>query len=657
MNRRLRELDAITLAMFAAVPLYATYAVSPVSVLVFHLTMTALGIRVAFQGLDFGPLRGLIQFAGAVYLLFFPLDAIYLSRSLIRASGHLIFFIVVYQTVEASWRKNDRQRFLTTFLLFVTSVATATHIAIVLYVAGFVFLCFRHLIRLSNERMSEELGLEPAALPTARAAMAYVVPTTLIAAMLFPVLPRVRSPFVSGFTGSLGQSATGISESIDFTEARSISPDPEVIARVAMAREAVPFFTPLRLRVRTYQRFENGEWRSGRGVRAGWLEADQGSVTVARPVGFSRPANIQQKSTREQRAAFTRLFLPVGTHTIIGLHTVLGNPSAAQFHTAADPRGWVSYQALMARETRPLNDEESPSAIRYPISPEITQLARLVAGNAQTPTEYAAKIETHMATRFEYVADPAELGRPISVEEFLLRERRGHCEYFAAGMVVLMTALNVPARIVGGYYGGDFNPLTGQFVMRQRDAHAWVEVWDGEKWRTYDSTPPSLRPGGAGGLVRAYLAALTDSVNYFWDRYVLTFGLLDQVALAQEMMWRARRVADGLRREIGQTTRVAVDPRILGAILAAALLVLGAIRLTRRRTLFEHLRQRLSRLDVSVEESATVYEVLEQLRFLRPDLMERVQPIVELYVRDRFSPKLASPEERAAALRAISALR
>jgi hypothetical protein len=224
--------------------------------------------------------------------------------------------------------------------------------------------------------------------------------------------------------------------------------------------------------------------------------------------------------------------------------------------------------------------------------------------------------------------------------------------------VVMLTAVNVPARIVGGYYGGDFNPLTGYFILRQRDAHAWVEVWDGGRWRTYDSTPPSLRPGsGSGGLVRAYVSAITDSVNYFWDRYVLTFGLLDQVALIQEAMWRSRRALDGLKRELAQTTRVRFDPWLLGFILAGALVVLGILRLTRRHSIFERLRQRLAGLGVSIDQSTTAYELMEQLRFLRPDLTDRVQPIVELYVRDRFSPMVATPEERAAVLRAIASLR
>src|SRR5687767_9341660 len=98
MNRKWRDVESMVLAMFAAVPLYLTHALSPFSVLLFHLTMGMLAVRVALRGSDFGPLRGLIQFSGAIYLLFFPIDAMFISQSLIRASGHLIFFIIIYQT-------------------------------------------------------------------------------------------------------------------------------------------------------------------------------------------------------------------------------------------------------------------------------------------------------------------------------------------------------------------------------------------------------------------------------------------------------------------------------------------------------------------------------------------------------------------------------
>ena len=176
----------------------------------------------------------------------------------------------------------------------------------------------------------------------------------------------------------------------------------------------------------------------------------------------------------------------------------------------------------------------------------------------------------------------------MTVDDFLLREKRGHCEYFAAGMVALMTAQGVPARIVGGYYGGRLNPLTGYFLVRREDAHAWVEVWDGSKWMTYDPTPPSMRPGNTqGGLLSTYLAAINDSVNYFWDRYVLTYGFADQVALAAELMTRLRAALEATR---GMRARTHIAPMqiviAIAALLFIALLIATIAR--RRRSLFPY---------------------------------------------------------------------
>src|SRR5439155_12030660 len=153
-------------------------------------------------------------------------------------------------------------------------------------------------------------------------------------------------------------------------------------------------------------------------------------------------------------------------------------------------------------------------------------------------------------------------------------------------MVTMMTGLIVPARIVGGFYGGTFNPLTGYFVVRREDAHAWVEVFDGNGWQTFDPTPVGLRPGAnPSGLIGAYASALSDSVNYFWDRYILTFGLADQVALAAELISQARLAMANLNR----STRTAVVNLLtvrylaaLGGFLALAMLTLWLARRRRR---------------------------------------------------------------------------
>jgi transglutaminase-like putative cysteine protease len=81
------------------------------------------------------------------------------------------------------------------------------------------------------------------------------------------------------------------------------------------------------------------------------------------------------------------------------------------------------------------------------------------------------------------------------VDEFLFESRRGFCEHYASSFVYLMRASGIPARVVTGYLGGESNPVSDYFIVRQSDAHAWAEVWlQGKGWIRIDPTamiPPS----------------------------------------------------------------------------------------------------------------------------------------------------------------------
>ena len=77
---------------------------------------------------------------------------------------------------------------------------------------------------------------------------------------------------------------------------------------------------------------------------------------------------------------------------------------------------------------------------------------------------------------FSYTLRPPLLG-PNTVDDFLYGSKAGFCEHYASAFVFLMRAADVPARVVTGYQGGEFNPVDGFFVVRQSEAHAWAEVW------------------------------------------------------------------------------------------------------------------------------------------------------------------------------------
>jgi len=628
MSEKAHDVEALLLAMLAAVPLYVTQTVSFVPVALFHAAMLVMTLRVA-AGKDPAFVPPLVMRALAIaYVAFYAVDAALISRSAIAASTHLILFVAVYQPMDARGRRNDAQRLLTTALIFTASIASATHVTVVPFVIAFAFLLFRQLMHVAHRHAAGDAGVTAPESPSSRSAAFYLGATSAVGMLLFPLLPRVGNPIVPGLSGSLTNASTGLSDTINLNDQRTISADTTVVSRVWMGTEAIPFFTPLRLRGAVYDRFRNNEWlqawREFRPINA----TPDGRVRIARERGFTRRAYVQQRLVNA-----TRLFLPVGTYEIDGVPQIYEGPTRDVFMVWGLRSGdTVAYDLHMARTVSPLRARR-PALTNFPVTAPVVAMARRIVGGHTDSMEQAADIERYLSTNFRYVADPSTIGRRMTVDDFLLRERRGHCEYFAAGMVALLTSLGTPARIVGGFYGGKLNPLTGYFVVRREDAHAWVEAYDGAVWRTFDPTPPSLRPGNTkSGLLSVYFSAVSDSVNYFWDQHVLTFGLRDQLRLAFDTMDRAREAFVALQRSARAMLPYAA--RVAGAMTAlAALLLLVAWR---RRPPFELLRRHLAHLGIDVGPTTTMEEALRRAR--AEDAAE-LEPLIALYEAERFSAR------------------
>lgn len=651
MTRRGREIEMLLLAMFAAVPLYFTYAVGRAPLIAFHLLMAAIAIRVATgRGPEVVP-QVVMRALAFAYIGFYLIDAAMISRSAIAASTHLVLFIAAYQPIESLQRNNLAQRLLTTGLIFIASLATSTHIVIALFLVVFGFLMFRQMIYVSHMETIRSIGHGFALAPTSRAAMFYIAGAMVIGTLLFPLLPRLRNPMVQGMLGTLQGATTGLSESIDFSEARSSTPDPAVVARVWMGPDVIPFFTPLRLRGAVYDSYSGTSWLQT-GARIASVRGRRGVYRIARPLGFGRAARVQQAVG----PARGRLFFPAGTYAVAGLPQLYRGATRESYFTASRS-GSLTYEVSMSRAVEPL-EPENVRVPPYPASQRVRALAQRIAGGMQGTEPRAEAIERHLLNNYQYVQRPEDIGRArMSLDEFLLTVRRGHCEYFAAGMVALLSTLDVPARIVGGFYGGRMNPLTGHFVVRREDAHAWVEVWNGARWVTYDPTPPSLRPGGGQSGFASYLSALGDSASYFWDRYVLTYGLGDQIALVAEAITRARAAIATSRSALARAGEAATAP--LGITVAASLfgvIVLAWAISVRRRGPFELLARYLRAHGVEIDDATTIEEAVAKLRAEAPEAASELEPLVALYEQEQFSGR-RDPERRRLLRRKLAELR
>ena len=190
-------------------------------------------------------------------------------------------------------------------------------------------------------------------------------------------------------------------------------------------------------------------------------------------------------------------------------------------------------------------------------NPRTLQLAADLR-RAQPGTDAAALVQTVLSRLrtggYSYTLDPGLYGRDTA-DEFWFDRKEGFCEHIASSFVVLMRALDIPARIVTGYQGGELNGVDGFWVVRQSDAHAWAEVWiSGQGWTRVDPTG-AVSPGRVGSFTRLQaprgaiantlvnvspgtarrLRAAWDAVNNGWNQWVLNYSQSKQLNLLKNI--------------------------------------------------------------------------------------------------------------------------
>lgn len=206
------------------------------------------------------------------------------------------------------------------------------------------------------------------------------------------------------------------------------------------------------------------------------------------------------------------------------------------------------------------------------LRPRLMALAAQWTEGASSPAEELLAIERRLRTEFAYSLVFERRGSTDPVMDFLFEDRRGHCEYFASALALLARARGIPTRIVMGYRVGERSPF-GYYLVRERNAHAWVEAWlPGEGWTTRDATPMEALPQNIEHEARLAFASV-DAIGMAYDRMTTW---LEELTLAETALaWTlalsilALIVARGVRR---RTRGRAPDPDELALPFLDALL-------------------------------------------------------------------------------------
>jgi transglutaminase-like putative cysteine protease len=168
------------------------------------------------------------------------------------------------------------------------------------------------------------------------------------------------------------------------------------------------------------------------------------------------------------------------------------------------------------------------------LDPRIPRLAAQVTGSGSNSYDKAVALEKHLKTHYGYTLQLPSSAVADPLANFLFERKQGHCEYFASSMAVMLRTLRIPARVVNGFISEEFNDLTGNYVVRARNAHAWVEAYfPNYGWITFDPTPDSATGSPQPwGRVMLYL----DAASSFWREWVVSYDSSHQSVLGQTVL-------------------------------------------------------------------------------------------------------------------------
>ncbi|MBC8017806.1 MAG: DUF3488 domain-containing protein, partial [Verrucomicrobia bacterium] len=169
----------------------------------------------------------------------------------------------------------------------------------------------------------------------------------------------------------------------------------------------------------------------------------------------------------------------------------------------------------------------------------IKQLADSIRRQGESDASRLEQLETFFRNgSYRYSMSGLPTGER-ALDQFLFESKQGHCEFFASGFALILRAAGVPARLVGGYLGGEYNQLGGYYLVSDDMAHVWVEVYiAGQGWLRVDPSSFAQNAGAVWGSPRKSLLLkiriTLDSLNHTWNRAVISYDFERQASVVRK---------------------------------------------------------------------------------------------------------------------------
>ena len=507
------------------------------------------------------------------------------------------------------------------------------------------------------------------------------VAAVVMAMLVFLFFPRGTG---AGVIGNLAfrptQSMTGFSDQVSFQDVAKITQNESEVAYVTVTKDGSPWGRGQTIYLRgsapdiyVSDPDDSDHWKWKRMPSPQQTEVIP-SVSAGTEFPLSNPPAGAELYTQNIR------LLPIGSGTLFAMPGIVSFKPSREMRLSRGLADNVlqaqeqlttelNYTVISTNVTTPSSTRPSQEPLEdyqrrtnspprgdgprsYPVPPEVRQVAKRdevcgmdASGNlalqrlkARGVTEIDEKIarnfERYLQTNYKYTLDLTDVrmaNRKDPIVQFLTDFKKGHCEYFAGSMALMCQSLGMRARVVVGFKCDDFNNLGGYFLVKQSNAHAWVEVLTPQGWAQFDPTSGNEAAGGAKkDGVWKQLMSVVSYLEYTWGNKVVNYDSESRSNLIQNVdtgltntAIRSSDYMSQLREALNRQNFFMVSSGLLTALVACmtGIIVIAVLYFLLERL---RLRRRARRIGLTDLPSPELMRLARQLAFY-DDMMRALE--------------------------------
>lgn len=486
-----------------------------------------------------------VTWVTAAYLAFYPADYFYISRDFLVATIHLLFFLATVKILIARTDRDFLYLRLIAFLELLAASVLSSNANFFLFLAAFLVFGAANLaageIRNSAARAASivRAGRGRFGLRLVGLTLFTVSGILALTAALFLFLPRTARAARERLIAQKHH-LPGFSSEVALGQIGELKLRSHTVMHIRILNRLQP--PELKWRGAALTDFDGKRWFNS-ALAGQILRVENGVLRLAGVEEQLRPGRRIAYEVVMHESAGGALFFAGSPELIQISAPVLIRTPSQSYRVGFSPPDRLRYIAYSLLEVagdprfdgKPLDASIRLANLQLPkLDPRIAELARAWTAGLPSDLERARRIESYLRTRYAYTSELPQQEADDPIADFLLIRRKGHCEYFASAMAVMLRTIGIPARVVTGFQSGIFNPISGWRLIRASDAHSWVEAWlAGQGWTTFDPTPPNAAPPALSVIDRWRL--YVDAVEVFWQDWVLSYDLERQMTLATRM--------------------------------------------------------------------------------------------------------------------------